>query len=369
LIIGNPIAYQFDTTYANDATDRTLSASNLSHRYLWNSQAVDQLFADEALSPLPPGASQGEGSAGYDLTSAGDVLWALTDHENTIRDLASYNAGTDTTTIANHRVFDSYGNLKSESNSAVDCLFGYTGRMYDEATRLQNNHNRWYDSRTGRWMSKDPIGFAGGDANLFRYVGNNPLGYTDPSGLCRGGIEAASPQTKSGWIPTERDIAEINRYIDAERTKKRDNISFLFDFLLGEGTTNRNYLPYDQETNEMRQSPGAAKLRDEFYVGGGVDINGGSAGEYGTARAAWESPPWGSTIDAQVGGFGGAQVINNGDGTATFKISNDAGEESFLYHGFYLIPVPNNPFGETGPMRTIHQTFQWTEKIDKSKIQ
>jgi hypothetical protein len=60
----------------------------------------------------------GEGSAGYDLTTAGNVLWALTDHENTIRDLASYNAGTDSTTVTNHRIFDSYGNLESETNAA-----------------------------------------------------------------------------------------------------------------------------------------------------------------------------------------------------------------------------------------------------------
>jgi hypothetical protein len=36
-------------------TAGALSATDLSHRYLWNPQAVDQLFADEALSPLPPG--------------------------------------------------------------------------------------------------------------------------------------------------------------------------------------------------------------------------------------------------------------------------------------------------------------------------
>ena len=31
-------------------------------------------------------------------------------------------------------------------------------------------------------MSEDPIGFAGQDVNLYRYVGNNPLMTTDPSG-------------------------------------------------------------------------------------------------------------------------------------------------------------------------------------------
>src|SRR5437016_3358727 len=40
-----------------------------------------------------------------------------------------------------------------------------------------------YDPTTGRWTSEDPTGFAGGDANLYRYVGNNPTNATDPSGL------------------------------------------------------------------------------------------------------------------------------------------------------------------------------------------
>jgi hypothetical protein len=43
--------------------------------------------------------------------------------------------------------------------------------------------NRWYDAAVGRWISEDPIGFAGGDANLSRYVGNRSNSETDPSGL------------------------------------------------------------------------------------------------------------------------------------------------------------------------------------------
>jgi RHS repeat-associated protein len=34
---------------------------------------------------------------------------------------------------------------------------------------------------TGRWMSQDPIGFAGGDANLYRYVRNAPNNFRVPS--------------------------------------------------------------------------------------------------------------------------------------------------------------------------------------------
>ena len=57
--------------------------------------------------------------------------------------------------------------------------------MFDPASGLQNNLNRWYDPEVGRWISEDPIGFAAGDANLYRYVGNSPTNYTDPDGLER----------------------------------------------------------------------------------------------------------------------------------------------------------------------------------------
>ncbi len=42
---------------------------------------------------------------------------------------------------------------------------------------------RFYNPVTGRWLSQDPLGFGGGDYNLYRYVANNPINHTDPSGL------------------------------------------------------------------------------------------------------------------------------------------------------------------------------------------
>jgi hypothetical protein len=40
-----------------------------------------------------------------------------------------------------------------------------------------------YDPTTGRWLSEDPIGFTAEDMNLYRYVKNDPINATDPSGL------------------------------------------------------------------------------------------------------------------------------------------------------------------------------------------
>jgi len=58
----------------------------------------------------------------------------------------------------------------------------HAGRRYDTDTQLYNNRARWYDAGAGRFLSEDPIGFAAGDANLYRYCGNSPTNLTDPSG-------------------------------------------------------------------------------------------------------------------------------------------------------------------------------------------
>ena len=56
------------------------------------------------------------------------------------------------------------------------------GREFDSYTGLQYNRNRYYEARIGRWLSEDPIGFAGGDPNLYVYAGNEPTDAVDPSG-------------------------------------------------------------------------------------------------------------------------------------------------------------------------------------------
>jgi RHS repeat-associated protein len=58
-----------------------------------------------------------------------------------------------------------------------------------EANGLYYMRARYYDSRVGRFISEDPIGFAGGDTNLYAYVQNDPVSLVDPEGLS--GIEVA----------------------------------------------------------------------------------------------------------------------------------------------------------------------------------
>ena len=59
----------------------------------------------------------------------------------------------------------------------------YTGRRLDALTGLYHYRARAYRDDWGRFLQPDPIGLDGGN-NLYAYVGNSPLNYTDPSGEC-----------------------------------------------------------------------------------------------------------------------------------------------------------------------------------------
>ena len=134
---------------------------NVVRRFL-NGPLVDQIFAEE------------DGS--------GVVNWLLTDNLGSTRDVARYDAGTATTSVVDSLDYSAFGKVITETNSANTPLTEYTGRYRDPLTGDQFNRARWYDT-DGIWLTPDPLGFAAGDTNLNRYVGNSPTNATDPSGL------------------------------------------------------------------------------------------------------------------------------------------------------------------------------------------
>ncbi len=125
----------------------------LKHRYLYG-PAVDQILAQEDADATP--------------ISADRVLWFLGDDQNTTHDLID-NTGTPVT--GGHYLYGSYGTVINTPTADTSLTrYLYTGRELDTATDMQYNQERWYDSGTGRWISEDPIRFAAGDMNLYRYV-------------------------------------------------------------------------------------------------------------------------------------------------------------------------------------------------------
>ena len=65
---------------------------------------------------------------------------------------------------------------------SVTSDFQYAGYYYHAASGLNITLNRAYSPFLGRWLTRDPIGESGG-INLYGYVGGDPVGATDPSGL------------------------------------------------------------------------------------------------------------------------------------------------------------------------------------------
>ncbi len=81
--------------------------------------------------------------------------------------------------------YEAFGTSLGGSGSTVNPFqfIGQVGYYRDAASGLYYVRDRVYDPVTGRWVSRDRIGFASGDPNPFRYALNNPTFYDDPAGL------------------------------------------------------------------------------------------------------------------------------------------------------------------------------------------
>ena len=130
-----------------------------------------------------------------------------------MRDIVS-SSGTE----LDHIVYDSFGNIVTETNASNGDRFKYAGMEYDAIIGQYYDRARWYGPESGRFDSEDTTGFAAGDVNLFRYVGNSPTDGTDPQGTQEqdgsSSTQSQAPQpppqppastsnSKSGWTQSQ----------------------------------------------------------------------------------------------------------------------------------------------------------------------
>ncbi|QGM44964.1 RHS repeat-associated core domain-containing protein [Methylocystis heyeri] len=182
-----------------------------------------------------------------------------------------------------------------------------------------------YDASLGRYVQPDPLGLGtllSDGPSAYGYVGGNPLAHEDPEGLTY-----------------------------------KSNILYFLDWVTGLGQRVRRYGQNDLETQEMMQSPGAAKMRIAYNKMHCPERWRQEA--YYSRTAFWDTlinpktADWGSTA-AEVGGWAGATITDNSNGLITFRIHNESGIRSWT-HLF-----PNSPL-TWGPFRTIIQDFEWSE--------
>ncbi len=76
--------------------------------------------------------------------------------------------------------YEPFGNT-TMTGAATTSSFAYTGREID-ATGLYYDRARYYHPTFQRFISEDPLGFGGGDENLYAYAWDSPTNFIDPVG-------------------------------------------------------------------------------------------------------------------------------------------------------------------------------------------
>ncbi len=152
-----------------------------------------------------------------DATGGGTLserLWVQQDAKWNVTALVSTSGG-----VVERYVYDPYGNVTFLSASwttltasGYTWLYLHQGGRFDAMTGLYYFQHRDLSPMLDRWAEADPLRFRASQANFYENVGNDPTGYTDPSGLqAQAGVEGATvsvtlpPPPPPGFVPPPFD--------------------------------------------------------------------------------------------------------------------------------------------------------------------
>jgi RHS repeat-associated protein len=178
-------------TYTYNALDQRIEIQDSGGSTIWtvyNSTSADALpYADfngsgTLLTRYVSGPGMVNGAVVDELlartNSGGTSAWYLTDKLDSVRDVVS-SSGTE----LDHLVYDSFGNILTETNASIGDRFKFAGMEYDSTTAQYFDHARGYQAAIGRFTRLDPLRFQAGDTDLYRYVTNSPTDVVDRSGM------------------------------------------------------------------------------------------------------------------------------------------------------------------------------------------
>jgi RHS repeat-associated protein len=112
------------------------------------------------------------------MIKGGQVYRFLKDQVGSPRVLVNVLSGA----VAQTLEYGEFGQILADSAPGFQ-PFGFAGGLYDRDTQLLRFGARDYSADSGRWNSKDPIRWHGGQENLYAYVASDPINRIDPSGL------------------------------------------------------------------------------------------------------------------------------------------------------------------------------------------
>jgi RHS repeat-associated protein len=186
LQVGLPTGLTID--YVLDAANRRLAKKvngSLAKSYLW---AGGSLVAElDAAGNLESTYVYGRKPHVPEYLLRGNETYRLvTDPLGSVRLVVRVSDGQ----VQQRSDYSAFGRVLLDSNPGFQ-PFGYAGGVYEPQTGLVRFGARDYDPEVGRWTAKDPIGFSGGDTNLYGYMVGDPVNLVDPSGTTSWWIQAA----------------------------------------------------------------------------------------------------------------------------------------------------------------------------------
>lgn len=205
--------------------------------------------------------------------------------------------------VADTYVYSAYGQPVAATGTDFNAFrFGGRWGYYTDSTATGGAvlcTHRWYDPNLGRWLSRDPVGYAGGD-NLYAYCRNNPVAFGDPNGL------APHLPPQGGTLINNSNHPVL---VWGEPAGHQD--PSLYEILPGQ------HSPYGYDVDDFKRSagPGAGQWQTVehgllgaggTFEGGTITItNGATTGDkYTRPSKPWDSGPAFSHEHHSVAGYG-----------------------------------------------------------------
>jgi len=137
------------------------------------------------------------------VVRGGETFRIISDHLGTPRLVLRASDGV----VVQRLDWDPFGRLLMDTSPGA-LPFGFAGGLYDAATGLVRLGARDYDPATGRFLARDPLGFQGGQLNLYQYAFGDPVNRIDPTGLVSGrclALDYLKKYGKEAWSKSRTD--------------------------------------------------------------------------------------------------------------------------------------------------------------------